>query len=109
MKKNGNFDISFYKTWYKNKKDYAKKTKLMKEHFGKVVDCDAILVVNLEKNGIKGHIGRNVLMEMALAFYFRKPIFVYNSIDESLNTREEAFGLNPIFLNGDLKLIEKYL
>lgn len=109
MKRSKNFDPIFYKTWFKNKEDYAKKTKLMKNHFRKVIECDAILVVNFEKNGVEGYIGGNTLMEMTLAFHYKKPIFIYNDISEDLSIKEEVFGLKPIFINGNLKKINRYL
>lgn len=109
MKKTNNYDVEFYKTWYKNKNDYAKKTKLMLGHFKKVLKSDAILVTNCEKNGLAGYIGGNALMEMTLAFLNKKPIFVLNPIDENLGIKEEVYGLNSIFLNGDLSLIGKKL
>jgi hypothetical protein len=107
MKRNNNFDVSFYKTWHKNKADYKKKTKLMEAHFKKVIAADAILVTNFEKNGLSGYIGGNVLMEMLVAFLNKKPIFVYNPISDDLNIKEEVYGLNSIFLNGDLSKIAK--
>lgn len=109
MKKNNDFEVSHYKTWYNNKNDYHKKTKLIKGHFKKVIESDAILVTNYEKKGIKGNIGGNTLMEMTVAFLNKKPIFVLNPIDENLGIKEEVYGLNSIFLNGDLKLITKKL
>jgi hypothetical protein len=48
----------------------------MKGHFKKVLDSDAILVTNFEKNGVEGYIGGNVLMEITLAFHYKKPIFI---------------------------------
>ncbi len=59
MKKSGDFDISKVRTWLTNPEDYKIKTKLMKGHFKKVIESNAILVVNLEKNGISGYIGGN--------------------------------------------------
>jgi len=109
MKKNNDFDVSHYKTWYKNPSDYSKKTKLMLGHFKKVVECDAILVTNYEKKGFKGYIGGNALMEMTLAFINKKPIFVLNPVDEELEIKEEVHGLKSIILNGDLSLIAKKL
>lgn len=102
MKKTNNFDVAFYKTWYKNKADYKKKTQLMNKHFKKVIDADAILVTNFEKNGLEGYIGGNALMEMALAFHYKKPIFIYNEISKELGIAEEIYGMNPIFIEGDL-------
>ena len=109
MKKTGNFDADFYKTWFRDKNDYYKKTQLTKMHFRKVIGADAILVVNSDKNGTAGYIGGNGLMEMGLAFHYKRPIFVYNPISERLNIKEEIYGLNPIFINGDLNLISKKL
>src|SRR3989344_1435516 len=79
MKKNNDFDVSHYKTLYKNKSDYSKKTKLMLLHFKKVMESDAILVTNFEKNGLQGYIGGNALMEMTLAFINKKRIFCFKS------------------------------
>jgi hypothetical protein len=107
MKRTNNFDAVSYKTWYQDKKDYKKKTALMKSHFKKVVESDAILVVNFEKNGLEGYIGGNVLMEMMLAFHYNKPIFIFNNISEDLGIKEEVYGLNPFFLEGDLIKIQK--
>ena len=109
MKKNNNFDVSFYKTWYSNKSDYKRKTKLMKAHFLKVLAADVILVLNYEKNGVPGYIGGNGLMEMMLAFLHKKPIFIYNKISDELNIAEEVYGLNPIFIDQDLRIIMKKL
>ena len=109
MKKSGNFDVSVYKTWYNNAKDYSKKTSLIKGHFKKVIESDAILVINLEKNGTPGYIGGNGLMEMTIAFHYKKPIFVYDAVFEGSNILEEIYGLKPIFINKDLSLIAKKL
>ena len=106
MEKNSNFEVSFYKTWHKDKKHYPKKTKLMNEHFKKVLQADAILVLNLEKNGVQGYIGGNGLLEMFLAYMNKKPIYIYNPISDDLNIAEEVYGLNPIFINQDLGIIK---
>ncbi len=104
MKKSGNFDVGQHKTWLKNKDDYRKKAKLMNSHFRKVVEADAILVINNDKNGIKGYIGGNTLMEMTLAHYFKKKIFIWNEIGD-LPIEEEVRGLNPTFIHQNLSKI----
>lgn len=109
MKKNNDFEVSHYKTWFGNKNDYHKKTKLIKGHFKKVLESDAILVTNYEKNGITGNIGGNTLMEMTVAFLNKKPIFILNPIDEDLGIKEEVYGLNSIFLDGNLEKIREKL
>ncbi len=102
MKKTGNFSVDAHKTWLKDKRDYKKKTKFMNDHFKKVIEADAILVVNNKKNGIEGYIGGNTLMEMTLAYYFKKKIFIWNEIGSKLSIEEEVRGLNPIFIKQDL-------
>ena len=107
MKKNNNFDVSLHKTWYKNPQDYHKKKALMDAHFKEVVKGDAILVVNLEKNGVKGYIGGNALMEITLAYFYKKPIFILNDIDENSLIKEEVYGVGSVFLKGDLNYFSK--
>ena len=107
MKKTNNFDVKFYKTWYKNEKDYTKKTNFIIKHFNKIISSNFILVVNMDKDGIEGYIGGNVLMEMAIAFHYKKKIFIYNNISKTLPIREEVYGLKPIFINRDLGKIIK--
>ena len=105
MKRNNDFDVSHYKTWFKNKNDYHKKTKLMLGHFKKVMESDAILITNFEKNGMKGYIGGNALMEMLVAFLNKKPIYIYNKPSEKLSTIEEIYGVKPNIINGYLTKI----
>lgn len=102
MQQANDFDVSHYKTWFGDAKDYHKKTALMRGHFDKVAVGDAILVVNSEKHGVKGYIGGNVLMEMALAFHLHKPIYVLNPLPVDSPLEEEIIGLEPIVINNDL-------
>lgn len=106
MKKSGDFNVENYKTWYKDAKDYKRKTFLTKHHFNKIVKGDYILVLNYEKNGIVGYIGGAVLAEMGLALHFKKKIYVLNPIPKGLSYEEELYGMLPIILNGDLSLIK---
>ncbi len=105
MKQSGDFRVETYKTWFKNKKDYARKRWLINSHFRKVISCDAILVVNEKKNGVGGYIGGNTLMEMAIAFHYKKPIYILHPVSEALGWKEEVFGVHPIFLNGKVEKI----
>ncbi|HBF66947.1 MAG TPA: hypothetical protein DDW36_00815 [Candidatus Magasanikbacteria bacterium] len=105
MKASGDFDVSHHRTWLTNAEDYTKKTHLMRTHFEDIAKGDAILVLNYEKNGVPGYIGGNVLMEMGLAFYLKKPIYILNSVPDILPNYEEVMGVYPIILNGDLTKI----
>ena len=102
MVETDNFDVASYKTWYNNAADYDKKADLMRAHFDEITAGDAILVVNDEKHGVPGYIGPNVLMEMSLAWYQKKPIYLLNPFPDDSPFEEEIKGMNPIILNGDL-------
>jgi hypothetical protein len=103
MERTGNFDVSFYRTWLKDPKYFKRKKWLMLNHFEKIERSDALLVVNFSKNNIDGYIGGNVLMEMGIAFYLKKPIFVLNPISNKSTNYEEVLGMMPKFLGGDLE------
>lgn len=106
MKKSGNYNLGDYKTWYKNESHYYKKKALMDDHFKKVINCDAVLIVNEEKNGVRGYIGGNTLMEMVIAYHYKKPIFVWNSLMKNFSFEEEIKGMKAIFLDQDLLKIK---
>src|SRR3989344_3198876 len=65
MKRRGDFKVENYKTWFKDKSDYTIKSKLIRDHFQKILKGDSVLVLNYEKRGMPGYIGGTVLMEMA--------------------------------------------
>ena len=106
MKRNNDFDVSHYKTWFKDKNAFKVKKQLMDAHFKKVMEADAILVINREKKGNPGYIGGNVLMEMALAYYHKKPIYIWEEADKNSILYEEIIGVHPIFINHDLSKIK---
>lgn len=86
-----------------------KKTKLMSDHFEEIAKGDAILVVNNEKHGKHNYIGGNVLMEMTIAFYLKKPILILNDLPSESAYMEELIGMNPVILHGDITTIESQL
>jgi len=102
MRRSGNFEVSAYKPWYESDADWNKKASLMRGHFRKVLDGDAILVLNYRKNKTDGYIGGNVLMEMGLAFHHKKPIFILHPVTTALPLYEEVMGMQPRFLGGEL-------
>ena len=106
MEKTGNWNVSSYKGWYKDSKLFREKAQLMIRHFRAIEKGDAILVINLEKKGIAGYIGGNVLMEMAIAFYLKKKIFLLNPVSKKSQLYEEIMGVLPIILNGNLSRIK---
>ncbi len=70
----------------------------------KIKKNDAILVVNLEKKGIKNYIGGATFTEMFMAYKMQKKIFLFNPLPKCSFT-DEINGMNPIILNGNLDLI----
>lgn len=75
-------------------------------HFDRITssNCDAILVVNEEKDGIKNYIGPSSFAEIVLCFYFKKKIYLLNDIYEPLKDELESWGVVP--LNKDLSKIK---
>jgi hypothetical protein len=73
----------------------------IKDHFEKIDWADAILVVNEEKRGITGYVGGNTLIEIGVAFYTKKTIYILNEVSAELSYKQEILGMKPIMLNGD--------
>lgn len=68
--------------------------------------ADALLVLNLEKNGEKNYIGGNTFLEMGFAHVLKQKIFLYNPIPENPYYRTEIIAMNPVVISGDLSLIK---
>ncbi len=81
----------------------------MKDHFGKIRRSDAVLVLNYDKDGLQNYIGGNTIMEIGIAFYLGKRIFLLNPIPAGMAYTEELLVINPVVLDGDLHNLEKHL
>ncbi len=77
----------------------------LKSHTEKIKSADAILVVNLDKSGVKNYIGASTLMEIGYAFEHGKRIYLLNPLNESLSGAEEIIAMKPAILNGRLEMI----
>ena len=77
---------------------------LIKRYYNYIKNSDAILVLNIDKNGIKNYIGGNVLMEIGYAYVLDKKIFSLNDIP-AMQYTDELKAMKPIVINGDLKKI----
>lgn len=106
MKAEGRENEEVQTDWSMNPSGYHGKSLLIRGHFEEIFKSDAILVMNYEKHGKENYIGPNVLMEMAIAFYLKKPIYILNSQPQDSPLIDEILGLEPVFLNGDLSLIK---
>jgi nucleoside 2-deoxyribosyltransferase len=85
---------------------WQRKKEAMEWHLDKVNKADVILVLNYDKNGIVNYIGGNTLIEIGVAFWLNKPIYLFNPIPEGVSYFEEIKGMMPIMINGDLNLIK---
>lgn len=103
MKKRNDFEVAKYKTWYEDESAYEKKAELMRTHFEEIAAGDVVLVLNYEKHGVPHYIGGNVLMEMGVGFYLRKPLYIFNEVPDDSPFLEEIKGFLPIVLHGNFK------
>lgn len=76
----------------------------IREHFRKIEQSAAILVLNYDKKGIIHYIGGNTFLEMGLAFWLGKKIFLLNPIPD-MEYKTEMHAMKPIVLQGDLQKI----
>lgn len=81
------------------------KEKAIRDHYDKIEWCDAVLISNHEKRGIEGYIGGNTLIEIGVAFFLKKPIYILNPISSELSYKQEIYAMKPILLNGNINLI----
>jgi len=83
-------------------------TDVVRKSFKSIEEGDAILVLNYPKNGVKGYIGASVLMEIGLAYYFHKKIFLLYPLPpiNEVKSTHEILIMQPIVLNGDLNGIK---
>ena len=95
------------KRWEKGERAAIKReNNYLHEHYKGILESDAVLIVNIEKNGIKNYIGGNVLMEMGQAYVNNKKIYFLNDMPTSLPYMDEIEAMNPICLHGSLTNID---
>jgi len=97
----GSFDPSSFKGSYTNqqKKDF------FRNNLDRMKGCDAILIINEEKNGIAGYIGTSVIMEIGIAFYLNKKIYLWNPMSSDAAYKPEVDAFEAIIINQDFSQI----
>jgi len=78
----------------------------IREFWRAMQGADAVLVLNLDKNGVKNYIGGNTLMEIGFAHVLNQKIFLLNPVPEIQFYKTEIEAVKPIIINGDLSLIK---
>jgi len=81
---------------------------ILKKHFANIERSDAVLILNYDKNGIKGYVGTSTFMEIGLAYFLNKKIFLLNLLPHHSEHRwvHEVRIINPVILNGNLSKIK---
>lgn len=74
--------------------------------FDRVAWSDAVLVLNHDKNDVMGYVGASTLMEIGVAGYLRKKIFVLNPISPDQRYTHEIDVLGGEIIDGDLNRIQ---
>jgi len=79
-----------------------------KDHFNKIANSEAILVLNYPKNGLAGYIGGAALTELGVARHLDKKIYILHELpsEKDLRYALEIKIMRPIILNGNLNLIK---
>jgi len=77
---------------------------LIRDYFREIKDADAVLIVNIDKNGINNYVGGNSFLEMGFAHVLNKTIFILNDIPNMIYT-DEILAMKPIILNNDFSKI----
>lgn len=72
------------------------KNRLTIDNIRNVENCDYLLILNYDHRGIKNYIGGNSFLEMVVAFYLKKPIYLLNEIPEEMTYTEEIKALYPV-------------
>jgi hypothetical protein len=88
------------------KQDQKMHQDAMMDFWKQLREVDAILVVNLDRKGIKNYIGGNTLMEIGFAYVLSQKIFFYNPIPDIEYYKTELEAIKPVVINGDLSKIK---
>jgi hypothetical protein len=78
------------------------KTRLTRENMSNVERCDVLLILNYDHRGYANYVGGNSFLEMVVAFFLGRPIFLLHNIPENMPYSEEIKALEP-FVAGSLE------
>lgn len=78
---------------------------LIRDYYKKILEGDAILVLNYDAQDIPGYIGGNSFLEMGFAHVLNKPIYLLYPIPQ-MNYVDEMRAMDPVVLDGDLSRLK---
>ncbi|EFK96035.1 Maf-like protein [sediment metagenome] len=84
--------------------EYCIRTDVIRNHFRLIADADAVLTLNYERKGIPGYIGSNTLMDMAIAHYLKKRVFLLYPVPDT-DCAVEVKIMQPVILDGDISRV----
>lgn len=81
---------------------------IIRKSFNSIAENDAILILNYPKNGVEGYVGASGLMEIGLAYYLNKKIFLLYPPPpvKEVKSSHEILIMQPVVLNGNLDSIK---
>jgi hypothetical protein len=87
------------------------KSAMLKEQENKIINNDAVLIMNYEKHGQPNYIGGATFLEIFKAFELGKKIFLMNPVPDNIlkdviELKDEIEGMRPVILNEDLSKIK---
>lgn len=71
------------------------KNRLTKQNMALVEECDCLVIINPTHRDIVNYIGGNSFLEMVVAFYLKKPIYLLNAIPDGMSYTEEMKSFYP--------------
>ncbi len=83
---------------------------IMRKCFELVAASEAVVFLNLPKNGVDGYIGTSSLIEMGLAYYLNKEIYLMYSYPDPTEHRwaHEVASFQPTVLNGNIDIFGQH-
>lgn len=88
--------------------EYCIKNDVIRRNFEQIKNQDAMLVFNKKKNDTQGYMGVSMLMELAIAYFLKKKIFILYDIPHFRQHRwaHEVTIMQPTFLHENLENIK---
>jgi hypothetical protein len=86
----------------------TRKTKddnVLRSMFEMLAGCDGILVLNYTKKGIQGYIGASTLMEIGVAYYLKKQIYLMYPYQPDASFAVEMDCVEATVLNGNVRML----
>jgi len=77
-----------------------------KEFWSRMDECDAILILNYDRKGIRNYIGGNAFLDLGYAHHLGIKKFLLNPIPDIDLYRTEIEAISPTVLHQDLSRIE---